>query len=265
LFFVSNFALPFFFYALIMTHAIALPPDSSPQVDLRNGNLRLPQPPSSNIQSKRIILVRHGQTDYNFNQLVQGRKIDAVLNPIGLEQAKQLGNRLKHEEIDYVACSTLRRTRQTCEAILGSHPMNSKLSCEFFDDLQEMSYGELEGKSFDPSKEGNVKETLAHYAEAWERDKRFDLQLPGGESPLEVEQRAATLVRQIAREKVKHQGLIVCHGRLLRVLLCSLLGVGLDKMGHFPQENCAVNILEYDDASDTFSRILLNDFSHLES
>jgi len=242
-------------------------PFSSPQIDLRQVETTryFPSTIKRNKEKKRLILVRHGQTDYNYRMQVQGKKINAELNSVGLEQAQRLAERLKREQIDFVACSSLTRAMQTCDAILAHHPNKTlKETREIYDELQEMSYGSLEGKVYDPAHPESVAETLRHFAYEWEHEKAYHKSLPDGESPLDVERRAVPVIRQLMEQKVESQGLIVCHGRLLRVVLCSLLGQGLDKMGLFPQENCAVNILEYDVETGKFSELVINSYEHLE-
>jgi broad specificity phosphatase PhoE len=102
-------------------------------------------------RKKYIFLVRHGETDYNLQKRVQGRGIDARLNTTGLAQAFQLAQRLKYEDFDFIACSSLTRTIQTAEIIMKVHYKGESIPLQLFDDLQEMSFGVWEGKRFDPS------------------------------------------------------------------------------------------------------------------
>eukprot|EP01102_Stenamoeba_stenopodia_P022886 TRINITY_DN969_c0_g1_i2.p1 TRINITY_DN969_c0_g1~~TRINITY_DN969_c0_g1_i2.p1 ORF type:complete len:209 (+),score=45.47 TRINITY_DN969_c0_g1_i2:235-861(+) len=192
-------------------------PFSSPQIDQirhveasRFLSSTLASNETKRNKKKRLILVRHGQTDYNNQMLVQGQKINAELNSVGHEQAQRLAERLKREHIDFVACSSLLRAMQTCDAILAHHP-NKKLqeTREIYDELQEMSYGILEGKVYDPKHPESVAETLRHFAYEWEQAKAYHTPIPEGESPLDVERRAVPVIRKLVEEKVEHQGLIV--------------------------------------------------------
>ena len=65
----------------------------------------------------RVLLIRHGQTDWNKLGLLQGTK-NIPLNETGLAQAEMARESLKDEKIDVVFCSPLIRTRQTAEVIL---------------------------------------------------------------------------------------------------------------------------------------------------
>ncbi len=65
----------------------------------------------------RVLLIRHGETEWNKKGLLQGTK-DIPLNEMGLQQAGIARELLRDEEIDVVFCSPLIRTRQTAEIIL---------------------------------------------------------------------------------------------------------------------------------------------------
>lgn len=89
----------------------------------------------------KILVVRHGQTNWNLEGRIQGRT-DIPLNQNGIEQAYQTSRKLKEEKIDLIICSPLKRCRQTAEIINQSH----NVSVLFEKRLLEISYGEIEGK-----------------------------------------------------------------------------------------------------------------------
>ncbi len=86
-----------------------------------------------------IYIVRHGQTDWNKEKVMQGQT-DIPLNETGKEQAREQGEKLKDIVFDYIFCSPLTRTKQTLE--------NLNVKCEtkiIYDDrLKERNYGEFE-------------------------------------------------------------------------------------------------------------------------
>ena len=88
----------------------------------------------------KIYLVRHGQTDWNIQNKLQG-SVDIPLNNTGIEQAKVLKNILKDINIDFIIASPLKRALATAEII------NSDLHLPLYIDesLKERSFGELEG------------------------------------------------------------------------------------------------------------------------
>ena len=86
-----------------------------------------------------IYIVRHGQTDWNKQKVMQGQ-IDVPLNETGKEQARELGEKLKDIVFDHIFCSPLLRTRQTLENL----KLKSNTRIIYDDRLKERNYGEFE-------------------------------------------------------------------------------------------------------------------------
>ena len=94
----------------------------------------------------KILLTRHGQTDWNVLKKVMGR-CDEPLNEKGLEQARETRDNLLDEDIDLIICSPLKRAKQTAEII-----NNRNIPIIYDDRLIERDFGEFEGletKDFD--------------------------------------------------------------------------------------------------------------------
>ncbi|PRP86689.1 hypothetical protein PROFUN_05168 [Planoprotostelium fungivorum] len=232
-------------------------------------------------RTKRFILVRHGETDFNVQKKVQGRCIDISLNDTGRKQAERLGERLKGENVKFIACSTLKRAIETTDIVINHFSTTQQRNYHLYEGLVEMSFGpEFEGKHFDRKASevaGNIHNKLASIVKKWV-DGELDHIMPGGESPLQVEDRARKSFAQIKslldsegnkltqydREDDIDTYLIICHGRLLKILICSLLDIGLENMEKFQQNNTAVNILEWDEETKSFTLQLLNCTAHLE-
>lgn len=89
-----------------------------------------------------IILVRHGQTDWNIKDLLQGRT-DIVLNENGKEQAQETARKLIDYKIDEIYVSPLKRTLTTAEQINKSRNLNQIIDNR----LIERGFGIFEGKS----------------------------------------------------------------------------------------------------------------------
>ena len=92
----------------------------------------------------KLLVVRHGRTDWNDMHKVQGIA-DIELNEKGKEQARQTAEILKDKKIDLIICSPLIRTRQTAEII------NEDRNIEIIYDkrIQERDFGEFEGLNKD--------------------------------------------------------------------------------------------------------------------
>lgn len=88
-----------------------------------------------------IIIVRHGQTDFNLERKLQG-VTDNKLNETGKEQARITKDKLKDEKIDLIICSPLIRARETADIINEER----KLEIIYDDRLIERDFGEYEGE-----------------------------------------------------------------------------------------------------------------------
>lgn len=203
-----------------------------------------------------IYFVRHGETEYNRQQIVQGRGIDSVLNETGKEQAAALARRLASVPFDAIYASTLRRARQTAEILARPHP---QASMAYLEDLEEMAWGVYEGEHPSPRRE----EELSAIKRRW-RQGSFDEPIEGGESILDVQQRALRAVDHILEQEQGRTVLAVTHGRYLRILLASLLDeYGLERMHELPHSNTAVNRIVC--CGGAFEADLLNCTAHLDA
>ncbi|MEW9671996.1 histidine phosphatase family protein [Ammoniphilus sp. 3BR4] len=95
----------------------------------------------------KLTLLRHGQTDWNVQRRMQGRK-DVPLNSTGIKQILEIGEFFSTQlnyRFDRMIASPLLRTQQTaalCSEIL-------RLPAELRDEFQERSFGDLEGQTID--------------------------------------------------------------------------------------------------------------------
>jgi phosphoserine phosphatase len=201
----------------------------------------------------RLHIVRHGETDYNAKNIVQGAGIDSSLNATGRFQADRFYNhhRFTHFE-QHIFCSKLQRTAQTLEPFLEDGYKMYRV-----EGIHEFHYGKYEGKEFTNA----VKEELAPTFQAWESG---DLELPipgGGDSPASALQRATLGIQQILSVHPTGNLLICTHGRLMRILLSHLIHADITKMNDFRHQNTGLNILNRTISG--FTAEILNDTSHL--
>ncbi|KAI9175776.1 hypothetical protein H9P43_006140 [Blastocladiella emersonii ATCC 22665] len=198
----------------------------------------LPAPPPH--AAVRLILCRHGETALNADHILQGSGVNPPLNDRGRAQARLLGARLAKERIDWIVSSELLRARQTADEVAAHHPTVPR---DVFADLAEISWGVLEGtKSPD----------IAKLHTAWDQGD-FDYSAERGESPKQVSQRAGAqlfaLIDEARRRPRAASGpytiAIVIHGRLLRILLATLLHRSLFCMPAFSHTNCNINVLDF--------------------
>lgn len=201
---------------------------------------------------KQLYFIRHGETDNNKNQLLQGRKINASINDKGKEQAKAVAHALKDIPVQKVITSSLTRTIETAEPLTNL----KKLEAEKYEELDEMSFGEWEGKPF-----SEVMDQIMAVQEKWISGDT-GTKIPGGESPVEVFERAGRKVLEILDSSEEEHIAFMLHGRLIRVLLAEFLGLGLKNMHKIQHQNGAINHLSWDGKS--FNAVTLNNIEHLE-
>lgn len=173
-------------------------------------------------------MVRHGRTDWNEKELVQGHT-DIPLNSEGKTQAVNSARELKRIKFDKAFSSDLLRAKQTAEIIAQEH----KLTVETTNILRERNFGYLEGQSNEKVRE------IQKLISSLEESKRFSYKHhPTMESDGEVVTRFLTFLREIAVSYPGKKILVVTHGGGIRTLLI--------KLGLFTHKNrVKVNNLAY--------------------
>ena len=98
-----------------------------------------------------LYFLRHGETEWNYLNMVQGR-IDISLNKSGKEQARNTAAKVCNVDFDYIYASPLSRVLETCEIVTNVKRKNYILD----DRLLEREYGELQGTVFDYEKRKEI-------------------------------------------------------------------------------------------------------------
>ncbi|HLZ17175.1 MAG TPA: histidine phosphatase family protein [Cyclobacteriaceae bacterium] len=203
------------------------------------------------MSSKKIYIIRHGQTDFNLQGIVQGSGVDSSLNEMGRAQAHAFFDKYKSVPFDRIYTSALRRTSETVEEF-----MRMGIPHESFSGLNEISWGSNEGQKITPEED-------AYYhwmMEQWENG-NTSLRIQGGESPEEVAARQRPVIEKIFSNDQDKNILICMHGRAIRILLCQLLHYPLKSMDLFEHANLCLYLLEH--TGSLFSITRYNDTSHL--
>ena len=200
----------------------------------------------------RLLLIRHGETDWNVARRVQGHA-DIALNAKGRQQAERLGQALADSPIHHVYSSDLQRALQTAQAIAAVHaaPVHAT------PDLRERHFGDIEGMDF-----FSFEQQRPDAALQW-RKRMPHWQPPGGgESLLMLRERVVQAVNAIAS---RHQGehvAIVSHGGVLDVLYRAAVRLDLQAARTWYLPNCAINRMLW--TPDGLALIGWGDVSHLE-
>lgn len=176
----------------------------------------------------KILLVRHGETDFNKNKLIQGHS-DIELNETGRTQATDAGAKITEFNIDAAYSSPLLRAQETARLMLANskNVQNEKLEVATDKRLIEKFFGVFEGSTFD------------EYFQALDSGE--------GLESVELEEKVFERAYSFFKEKYsQHKDetiFVVCHGALIRIFLREL--------GMYPEmkeliKNTALNVLDYD-------------------
>ena len=201
--------------------------------------------------SKKVYLVRHGQTDFNLRNIVQGSGVDTDLNDLGRSQAALFYEKYKDVPFDKIYTSALKRSQQSVQKFI-----EKGIPFDALAGLNEISWGTKEGHRVTPEEDAYY-----HYMlEQW-RLGNTNFKIEGGESPDDVVTRMKPAVDYIMSHEHERTILICMHGRAIRILLCYLLNYPLKSMDMFEHENLCLYLLNYNGSAFTIERH--NDTSHL--
>lgn len=204
--------------------------------------------------TKTIYLIRHGETEFNRRGVVQGSGIDSDLNELGFLQARAFFDTYQDIEFDKIYTSKLRRTVQSVQEFI-----NVGIPYEQFEGLNEISWGEKEGKIPNYLEDENYLEIIVN----WGKGKTDIPAAKGGETPEQVVVRQKTAFEEIISRSDERMILVAMHGRAIRILLTHLLDLPLSEMDTFNHSNLCLYRLSYDYQTKKFSLDLANDTEHL--
>lgn len=209
----------------------------------------------------QVILVRHGETDWNKSRRIQGSNSDTPLNERGRAQAKALALRLKQEEIEAIYSSPLRRALHTAQAIACQH----QLEVQIEPSLREINVGKLEGveisslgKRLDEllTLQGQDKRQAGVEKDLWNK-----LQHIGGESLTELQQRAWGTLQHIVSQHSDGMIAIVSHYFTILTIICAVLNLPLSQIGRLRLGAGSISTITFDEPVTRL--ILFNDSCHL--
>ena len=182
----------------------------------------------------QIILVRHGETEWNRIERFRGR-VDVPLNATGMAQAEATAQRIALEWRPIaVYTSPLSRAVRTGEAI--AKPYN--LSVVPIPELIDIDFGDWQGL------------TPAEAQDRWPREYQNwlthpgSIRIPGGETLEELCQRGSQAIWNLARRHPEEFIVIVGHTDINRAILLGLLGLDVDRFWQIGQDNCAVSRID---------------------
>lgn len=166
-----------------------------------------------------LILIRHGETKWNVEGRWQGQA-DTPLNERGREQACQLARELSGVDIQAIYSSDLQRAMETAQPLALAAGLQIHTDVR----LREINQGEWQGL--------RLNEIQARYAELYQRREQdpLDIAPPGGESILQMQQRAFKVLDEILQQHAGETVAIVCHGLTIAVIRVRLEGCLIEEV-----------------------------------
>ncbi|MDP7286225.1 MAG: histidine phosphatase family protein [Dehalococcoidales bacterium] len=198
-----------------------------------------------------IMLVRHGETEWNVGEVFRGR-VDMELNETGTKQAEKLAEYLGNQRLKIIYSSPLQRALKTAEIIARQH----KIEVTIAPGLIDFNYGQWQGLSHRKVKD-RYKELYGEWINHPERVK-----IPDGENLEDVRQRTMAVVNDII---TGHNGtvVLVSHRVVNKVLICALLGLDDSHFWKIKQDTGGLTIFTHENGRFVLTRH--NDTSYLES
>jgi probable phosphoglycerate mutase len=212
----------------------------------QTAHLGIPLPPPRSSQNRlRLLLIRHGETQWNRESRFQGIR-DIPLNENGRLQAQQAADFLKKIPIHIGISSPMARPKETAEIILQYHP---DVSLDLQEPLMEICHGLWEGKL-----ESEIEADFPGLLPAWKTTPET-VQMPEGENLQQVWDRAIACwqerVAYYSQRETDTVGIVVAHDAINKVILCYLLGLSPADFWKVKQGNGGVSVIDYPDGANS--------------
>lgn len=180
-----------------------------------------------------LYFIRHGETLWNASGRYQG-STDVGLSPEGLRQAELVAKQFCDIPLDGIISSPLKRALNTAKGIARSHSLELKQDARF----SELCFGDWEGKTFSEIEHlwpGMIEE-MYHHPDT--------IQFPNGESFKDAQKRAMEGVHALLNGQEDKSYAVVCHGAVLRTILCGLLEIPLIHAWNFCVFNASITCMQ---------------------
>jgi broad specificity phosphatase PhoE len=203
-------------------------------------------------KEKHIYIIRHGETEFNRMNIVQGSGVDTELNELGIQQANRFYHSYKNHPFDKVYTSALKRSQQSVQQFIDDGIPHEKLA-----ELNEISWGDFEGKPQSEEQRKAYWDTVNKWISG-----DLTAKVANGENPLEIQERQKRAKDHILKNTAESTVLICMHGRAMKSFLCLLLDISLSQMEDFQHTNLCLYLLTYNGSR--FELVKHNDVAHLK-
>jgi probable phosphoglycerate mutase len=198
-----------------------------------------------------ILAIRHGETDWNLQQRLQGHT-DIPLNPKGHEQARRLAEALRDETLHAIYSSDLNRAVATADALARQRGLQIRQDPAF----RERGFGSFEGLTY-----AEVDERWPEQAERWRR-RDLTFAPPGGETLPAFHERCVQALLALVGAHAGQTIAVVAHGGVLDAWYRAASRAGLQAPRTWAMPNAAINRLMV--ADEGLMLVGWNDSLHLE-
>lgn len=201
----------------------------------------------------KLYIIRHTQTIGNTEHRLTGR-CDYEVTEEGNEYIEKITNKLKNIKFDIAYSSTSKRTYKTIEKLAklnGLEIIEEEKLCEMY-------FGIYDGMKWDEVDKIDPKIRKLHI------ETNEIIEIPKQETMEEVTNRMHNSILKIANENVGKNILICSHGVAIESFLRQITKIPfLELKEEYSQKNTSLNIVSFDNQTQTFKIELLNDYTHL--
>lgn len=183
---------------------------------------------------RKLVLIRHGQTDFNAKHLLPGQLPGVLLNEEGRREAQGTASALRALPLSAIIASPLERTLETAALVNDGRG----LAIQQDRDLLDTDYGQYSGQCYDVLDKDN---------KAWQRFVTDPLFAPKGvESFVSVQQRAVRAAeRWRVAPDVGEWVALVTHADLVKMIMAHYMGIPLTKVPLINMDNASVTLLTF--------------------
>lgn len=203
----------------------------------------------------RLILIRHGETAPNAEGRTLGRA-DVPLTERGHGQAAAIARALARDPYGALAAvyaSPLQRALDTARPLAEARGLEVGIEPR----LIEMDVGELEDLSHE-----EVRERHGDFLQEWLSERAGHARMPGGETLVEVQERAWSAVETLRERHGNHAVAVVTHNFVILTLLCRALDLPVSHFRRLRHDVAAISCVEF--APERTAVLVLNDRCHLQ-
>lgn len=182
----------------------------------------------------RILLIRHGETDWNRDRRIMGRE-EIPLNETGRRQAHYMKESLGSAPLDAIFTSPVMRAQETAQILAEGRDLEPRED----ERLVEVDYGEWVGMTFVAVRK------LPGYVPYYLRLE--ESVAPGGESLYQVRDRGMSFLEELNQKNSNQTIAVVSHADWIKCVLMHLLDIPFKNIWKFRIDNASVSLLEMEE------------------